>query len=44
MAMIALIGPLWRHTMRPLLADWDRNLASEAERHLIRQRDWVNLA
>ena len=44
MAMLALIGPLWRRTMRPLLADWDRSLASEAERQLVHQRGWSNLA
>jgi len=44
MAMLALIRPLWRRTMRPLLADWDRKLANEAERQLIRQRGWDNLA
>lgn len=44
MAMLALIGPLWRRTMRPLLADWDSRLANEAERQLVRQRGWDNLA
>jgi alkane 1-monooxygenase len=44
MAMLALVGPLWRRTMRPLLADWDRKLANEAERQLIRQRGWDNVA
>jgi alkane 1-monooxygenase len=44
MAMLALIAPLWRRTMRPLLADWDRYHANEAERELIRQRGWANLA
>lgn len=44
MAMLALIGPLWQRTMRPLLAEWDRNRANDAERQLIRQRGWENLA
>ncbi|MGH6771557.1 MAG: alkane 1-monooxygenase [Xanthobacteraceae bacterium] len=44
MAMLALIGPLWRRTMAPLLADWDRNFASEAERELVRQRGWLDRA
>jgi hypothetical protein len=43
MAMIALVGPLWRRMMRPLLAEWDLNLANEAERQLIRQRGWAGL-
>jgi alkane 1-monooxygenase len=44
MAILALIGPLWRRTMAPLLADWDRNFASEAERRLVEQRGWADLA
>ncbi len=39
MVFVALIPALWRKTMRPLLAEWDR-LASEQERALIRQRGW----
>jgi hypothetical protein len=44
MAVLALIGPLWRRTMRPLLAQWDETLASEAERQLIEERGWTNAA
>ena len=40
MATIALVPPLWRHVMRPLLADWDACFASEAEREIIRARGW----
>jgi alkane 1-monooxygenase len=44
MALIALTPPLWRHIMRPLLADWDRRFASEAERALVRERGWEGIA
>lgn len=44
MAFIALTPPLWRHIMRRLLADWDKNYASEAERELVRQRGWDGIA
>jgi hypothetical protein len=44
MAFIALTPPLWRRIMRPLLADWDRNYASDAEREIVRARGWENLA
>jgi hypothetical protein len=44
MAFIALTPPLWRHMMRPLLADWDKRFASEAERGLVRERGWENVA
>jgi hypothetical protein len=44
MAFIALTPPLWRRIMRPLLVDWDRDCASEAERELIRERGWDGLA
>ncbi|MBI3435848.1 MAG: fatty acid desaturase [Proteobacteria bacterium] len=40
MALIALVGPLWRRRMHPLLADWDRRLASDAERALVHERGW----
>ncbi len=40
MVLLALVPPLWDRSMSPLLADWDRNLASEAERAEIRQRGW----
>lgn len=43
MAMLALITPLWRRTMRPCLETWDRTLASDAERQAIRDRGWSNL-
>jgi alkane 1-monooxygenase len=44
MAMLALVGPLWRRVMQPLLAEWDRNLANEEERQLVCQRGWSNIA
>jgi hypothetical protein len=44
MAFIALTPPLWRHIMRPLLADWDKRFASEAERAVVRERGWEGVA
>jgi hypothetical protein len=44
MAFIALTPPLWRHIMRQLLADWDENYASDAEREIVRARGWEGLA
>jgi alkane 1-monooxygenase len=44
MAFIALTPPIWRRIMRPLLADWDLNYASDAERELVRERDWDGIA
>jgi hypothetical protein len=44
MAFIALTPPLWRRIMRPLLADWDRRYASDAERAVVRARGWENIA
>ena len=41
MAAIALIPPLWRRIMTPLLVDWDERFSSEAERVIIRQRGWA---
>jgi alkane 1-monooxygenase len=40
MALIALFPSLWRGLMDPLLADWDRVLASDAERSLVQARRW----
>lgn len=40
MATFALVPPLWRHVMRPLLIDWDARFASEAELEIIRARGW----
>ena len=40
MGSIALVPPLWRHIMTPLLADWDARFANEAEREIIRSRGW----
>lgn len=39
MVFVALVPRLWRRTMGPLLAEWDR-LASDDERALVRQRGW----
>jgi alkane 1-monooxygenase len=36
MALIALVPPLWHRKLEPLLDDWDRRLASEDERRLLR--------
>ena len=44
MAFIALTPPLWRHIMRPLLVDWDKRFASEAERAVVRERGWEGVA
>jgi len=44
MAFIALTPPLWRHIMRGLLKDWDERYASDAEREIVRARDWEGLA
>ena len=44
MAFIALTPPLWRHIMRPLLADWDQRFASDAEREVVRERGWEGVA
>jgi fatty acid desaturase len=41
MALIALVPPLWRRTIVPLLAEWDRSLASDAERRLIARHGWT---
>ncbi|MEM8573946.1 MAG: alkane 1-monooxygenase [Pseudomonadota bacterium] len=40
MATCALVPPLWRYIMRPLLADWDSRFASDAELAIIRSRGW----
>ncbi|HYW33656.1 MAG TPA: fatty acid desaturase [Candidatus Bathyarchaeia archaeon] len=37
-SLIALVPPLWRRLTEPLLADWDRRLADDGERALLRQR------
>ena len=36
MILFSLIPPLWNHTVNPLLAEWDRASASEAEKAIIR--------
>lgn len=41
MALIALVPPLFRRIMAPLLADWDRRFASPEERRLIVERGWA---
>ena len=41
MALIAFVPPLWNRIIDPLLADWDRRLASEDERRLVQERGWV---
>ena len=42
--LLALTPPLWRHIMRPLLVDWDKRFASEAERAVVRERGWEGVA
>ena len=37
-SFIALVPPLWRTMTEPLLADWDRRLASDEERALLAAR------
>ena len=36
MAAIAVLPPLWRRIMKPLLDEWDDRFASEAERAIVR--------
>jgi fatty acid desaturase len=43
MVLLAMVPPLWRRVMSPRLADWDLQLASEAERALIAERGWDKL-
>jgi hypothetical protein len=38
--MCALIPSVWHRMVDPLLADWDRQMASDEERRLIRERGW----
>jgi alkane 1-monooxygenase len=40
MVVIAWIPALFRRVMNPRLAEWDRTMASEAERALVRERGW----
>jgi hypothetical protein len=35
MILLSLVPPLWSRTVDPLLAEWDRNYATEAERALV---------
>jgi alkane 1-monooxygenase len=44
MAFIVLTPPLWRHIIKPLLADWDKNFATEAELAIVRERGWDGVA
>jgi alkane 1-monooxygenase len=41
MSFIAVHQPSWRKLINPLLADWDRTLASDMERSLVRERGWT---
>jgi fatty acid desaturase len=41
MSLIALYPRAWHRAMDPLLADWDRRLAKDAERSLVRERGWT---
>ena len=36
----SLLPPVWHRMIDPLLADWDRRMASDEERRLIRERGW----
>ncbi len=40
MALIALFPPLWHGLIDPLLANWDRALATNAERSLVQASGW----
>jgi alkane 1-monooxygenase len=40
MILIALVPPLWRRTVDPLLDRWDREMASPRERELIARQAW----
>ena len=44
MVFFALTPPLWRPIMRPLLVDWDKRFASEAERAVVSERGWEGVA
>jgi alkane 1-monooxygenase len=44
MSLIALYPPAWRRAIDPLLADWDRRLANDVERSLVRERGWTVVA
>lgn len=39
-SLIALIPPLWKSIVNPILYEWDNNMANEEERALIRERGW----
>jgi fatty acid desaturase len=41
MSLITLYPPAWHRAMDPLLADWDRRLANDVERSLVRERGWT---
>jgi alkane 1-monooxygenase len=41
MSLIALYPSAWHRAIDPLLADWDRRLANEVERSLVRERGWT---
>jgi hypothetical protein len=41
MALMSFFPGLWRKVIDPLLDDWDRRLANEAEKSLIRERGWA---
>jgi fatty acid desaturase len=41
MSLIALYPSAWHRAIDPLLADWDRGLANEVERSLVRERGWT---
>ena len=40
MVLLAMIPPLFRRTMHPLLREWDEKFASPEERQLIAERNW----
>ncbi len=41
MILMSLVPPLWRRTMHPLLKEWDKKFATEAELEFIRKQGWV---
>ena len=43
MAIIALVPPLWRRSIGPLLLEWDHTKASTSEQKVIAERGWQQL-
>ena len=39
-SLLALIPPIWKRLVNPILYEWDNTMANEEERALIRKRGW----